>query len=422
MEMSKRMFKRVAIAHPIDPTQDAGGCLLDTSETVKQSCFNAVWITVSGFVLEVVPEKTDSPPQGIGTHFKRVGIWNQQNWEDFAAYSSGSPEEYAEVTLLAQRTPSKGTPNSTVVDYVCSMRFPHHDPTNELVAKRLYWPEEERESEILQKVYGIAEKDTKGQAKYHVPEMIWSHNSKDTSTANIRRTLGHKDAERGRRVLSIIVFRKLDPITNLSEDEFLSVWWQIILCHYALWQKQVHHCDISPSSLMVYKTSDGRYIGVLNDFDLSSTQDTPSDQERTGTVPFMAVELLAKNAIEGKRLYQNDAESFIWVFAWVCLRYEGGRLLRKGRLLDEWLKLDAIRCRSEKAGFLMEHRHDMIPSQSHKKNWDIAQFCLDALGSYYSLRPSLRAKLEDHVIFKTWLEDHIHNPERLSPKLLDVRV
>ncbi|KIK41000.1 hypothetical protein CY34DRAFT_806604 [Suillus luteus UH-Slu-Lm8-n1] len=304
--------------------------------------------------------------------------------------------------------------------------LPHHNPhnpTSELVAK-LYWPEEERESEaeILKKVYKIAEKDKVGKVKYHVPEMVWSHKFEDTSTANIRTALGLKDAERGRRVLYIIVFKKLDPITDLSEDEFLSAWWQIILCHYALWENQVHHRDVSPSNLMVYKTSDGRYIGVLNDFDLSSTRETPSGQERTGTVPFMALRLLKKDAIEGKvqHLYQHDAESFLWVFAWVCLRYEDGRLLSKATLLNEWLKLDAIQCFDKKNAFLMEHRHDMTPSQSHKKNWDIVQICLDSLASYYSLRPSLRSTMEDHVAFKTWLEDHIHNPERLSPRFLDV--
>ncbi|KIK41007.1 hypothetical protein CY34DRAFT_806615 [Suillus luteus UH-Slu-Lm8-n1] len=403
--MSKRMFKHVAIAHPIDPTQDAGGCLLDTFEIVKRSCrVNAFRIMVSGFVLEVVPEKTDSPPQGIGTHFKRVGICNQQNWEDFVAYFSGDPEEHVEVILLAQRTPSKGTPNSTVLGYVCSVRFPHHDPTNELVAKRLHWPEEDRESEILQKVYDLAENDTK-----------------DTSTANIRRALGHQDAERGRRVLSIIVFSKLDPITNLSEDEFLSAWWQIILCHYALWQKQVHHCDISPSSLMVYKTSDGRYIGVLNDFDLSLTRETPPGQERTGTAPFMAIDLLTEEAIEGKvqHLYQHDAESFLWVFAWVCLRYEGGRLLRKGRPLDEWLKPDAIQCHDKKTGFLMGHRHDMKPSQSHKKNWDIAMACLRIVYNSYGEDPSLRT-LENKDAFEKWLETPVLS--KLPPSLLNVRL
>jgi len=112
--------------------------------------------------------------------------------------------------------------------------LPHHNPhntTNELVAK-LYWPKEERESEaeILQKVYKIADEDEEGKVKHHVPEMVWSHKFEDTSTAGIRRTLGLQDAERGSRVLYIIVFRKLDPITDLSEDEFLSAWWQIILC------------------------------------------------------------------------------------------------------------------------------------------------------------------------------------------------
>ncbi|KAG1768856.1 hypothetical protein EDD22DRAFT_999864 [Suillus occidentalis] len=302
--------------------------------------------------------------------------------------------------------------------------LPHHNPhnpTSELVAK-LYWPEEERESEaeILQKVYEIAKKDTEGKVKYHVPEMVWSHKFEETSTAHIRTALGLKDAERGRRVLYIIVFKKLDPITDLSEDEFLSAWWQIILCHYVLWEKQVHHRDISPSNLMVYKTSDGRYIGVLNDFDLSSTRDTPSGQERTSTVPFMALRLLTKDAIEGKvqHLYQHDAESFLWVFAWVCLRYEGGRLLRKGRPLDEWLKLDAIRCYNVKTGFLTGHCYDMIPSQSHKKNWNIAMACLRIVNMSYADDP-LRT-LENKDAFEKWLEASVLS--KLPPSLLNVRL
>ncbi|KAG2120014.1 hypothetical protein BD769DRAFT_1641729 [Suillus cothurnatus] len=302
--------------------------------------------------------------------------------------------------------------------------LPHHNPhntTNELVAK-LYWPEEERESEaeILQKVYKIADEDEEGKVKHHVPEMVWSHKFEDTSTAGIRRTLGLQDAERGSRVLYIIVFRKLDPITDLSEDEFLSAWWQIILCHYALWEKQVHHRDVSPSNLMVYKTSDGRYIGVLNDFDLSSTRDSPSGQERTGTVPFMALRLLTQDAIAGKvkHLYQHDAESFLWVLAWVCLRYREGRLLRQGRPLDEWLKVDAIQCRKEKTDFLMSDRHNMKPSQSHTKNWDIAMSCLRTFNLSYADDPTRTLVNKD--AFETWLEKHVQSELPLS--LLTVRL
>jgi hypothetical protein len=46
----------------------------------------------------------------------------------------------------------------------------------------------------------------------------------------------------------------------------------------------------------------------------------------TGTVPFMAIELLTQEAIEGKvkHMYRHDAESFIWVLTWVCLHYRVG--------------------------------------------------------------------------------------------------
>ncbi|KIK35035.1 hypothetical protein CY34DRAFT_96861 [Suillus luteus UH-Slu-Lm8-n1] len=290
--------------------------------------------------------------------------------------------------------------------------LPHHNPhnpTSELVAK-LYWPEEERESEaeILQKV------------KYHVPEMVWSHKFEDTSTAHIRMALGLKDPEWGRRVLCIIVFKKLDPITDLSEDEFLSASWQIILCHYVPWEKQVHHRDVSPSNLMVYKTSDGRYIGVLNDFDLSSMRETPSGQERTGTVPFMALRLLKKDAIEGKvqHLYQHDAESFLWVFAWVCLRYEGGRLLRKGRPLDEWLKLGVIRCYNVKTGFLTGHRHDLIPCNRTKRIGTL-QWRAFALSTRH-MRMILYARWKTRMHLRSGLKNPILS--KLPPSLLNVRL
>ncbi|KAG1755259.1 uncharacterized protein EDB91DRAFT_1001161, partial [Suillus paluster] len=94
--------------------------------------------------------------------------------------------------------------------------------------------------------------------------------------------------------------------------------------HRVLWKDGVRHRDVSPSNLRVYRLV-GRVIGIFNDYDLSLTQeDSPSSLERAGAIPFMALELLTKKAIEGhvEHLYQHDAESFIWVLTWVCLRYE----------------------------------------------------------------------------------------------------
>jgi len=101
--------------------------------------------------------------------------------------------------------------------------------SSELVAK-IYWPEETRQSEaeILKEVEKIATETL--EVKDHVPEVIWSHKFEGTSTAGIREALGIHNAQLGSRVLYIIVFRKLRPITELSGDEFLRAWWHAVVC------------------------------------------------------------------------------------------------------------------------------------------------------------------------------------------------
>jgi hypothetical protein len=58
---------------------------------------------------------------------------------------------------------------------------------------------------------------------------------------------------------------------------------------------------------------DGKRMGVLNDYDLSSLANVqgPQGNERTGTVPFMARELLTEEGQRGKvkHLYRHDLES-----------------------------------------------------------------------------------------------------------------
>ncbi|KAG2132079.1 hypothetical protein DEU56DRAFT_914275 [Suillus clintonianus] len=182
--------------------------------------------------------------------------------------------------------------------------------------------------------------------------------------------------------------------------------------------------DVNPSNLVVYRTPDDRVIGIFNDFDLSSIQDIPSCQERTGTVPFMALDLLMEQVVEGKvkHLYRHDAESFIWVLTWVCLCYECSVFIGKGTPLDDWLKVDAIGCHQNKSSFLNLVRGVIKPSDSHHKNWDLAQSYLDTIGSWYGMRASRRPMAEDHIVFQTWLEDKIIESQRLSRELLDVRV
>ncbi|KAG2361220.1 hypothetical protein BDR07DRAFT_76204 [Suillus spraguei] len=208
--------------------------------------------------------------------------------------------------------------------------------------------------------------------------------------------------------------------------KFLSAWWHIVVCHYTLWGQNFHHRDVNPDNLMVYKSSDGRYIGALHDFDLSSTQDSPPGRGRTGTVPFVAIELLTNSKI--KHLYRHDAESFIWVLTWVSLRYREGMLLNKGRQLDRWLQVDAIKCRKEKSDFLIFGRRGIEPSSSHVDSWIVARSSLHLVALFYVGDPESSDSeselfshwVTDAAVFKTWLGQGIRKV--LPPELLDVCV
>ncbi|KAH7922715.1 hypothetical protein BV22DRAFT_1070026 [Leucogyrophana mollusca] len=292
-----------------------------------------------------------------------------------------------------------------------SADYPRHNMAGELVIK-LFWPENSRESEedILKKVYEIAKDDP--DVAGHVPEFIWAHKFKETSTATIRVALNMADPFRGARTFCGIVFRRLLPITDLSDKVFLRTWWQTAMCHYKLWRGGVHHRDISANNLMYY-LKDNVPVGVVNDFDLASTKQGPTGNERTGTVPFMAIELLEHEGRAGHitHRYQHDAESLGWVLLWISLRYYNGALIDRNRPLDEWLQVDATRCHEKKCGFMMSasSRAAYKCSPSHEESWQIAQqFLFQMFGLHFHGSPVK----PDEEIFSQYLlknvEPYLH--------------
>ncbi|KAI6022952.1 hypothetical protein BKA83DRAFT_4271284 [Pisolithus microcarpus] len=257
------------------------------------------------------------------------------------------------------------------------------------IVAKLFWAEQSRtsEPEILWKVYEIAERHE--EVRGHVPDMMCYHTYWDTSTALIRDRLGLKP--NGARVLYLIVLRKLRPITELVETDFLRAWWATVKCHLTLWKNGVYHRDISPSNLMFKRTSDGKIMGVLNDFDLASIEDGLTGTERTGTVPFMALELLHPEGLRGqtKHAYEYDAESFIWALTWITLRYDNGTLRATGRPLDEWLGVNATTCRREKSAFLLyTNRRKLQAGIGHEENLPVAHACMDNLLRYTASKVS----------------------------------
>ncbi|KAK0213608.1 hypothetical protein IW262DRAFT_318947 [Armillaria fumosa] len=68
------------------------------------------------------------------------------------------------------------------------------------------------------------------------------------------------------------------------------------------------------------------YVAFSTIFDLSSLRDTPgaSSAQRTGTLPYMALELLTndENGNPPKHLYRHDVESIFYVILLLCCRYK----------------------------------------------------------------------------------------------------
>ncbi|KAF9235699.1 hypothetical protein BU15DRAFT_77724 [Melanogaster broomeanus] len=258
---------------------------------------------------------------------------------------------------------------------------------------KFYWGEEARDSEksILQKVMKVTADDVQG----HVPDLLFAHQF-SVSTSTIRKTLGLEDPDRGSRTLWFLVFPKLFPITRLQGDELFSAWRQCVLCHYALWNAGIHHRDVSPANLMYYRRDDTNrtIVGVLNDYDLASlaSQKSPLGNERTGTIPFMAIDLLDPDGQDGKlkHLYRHDMESFIWVFVWICFQYKGGSFQPRAPL-HEWAKDNASGCVDKKRSFLAVPRYpEDLAIRTKRRVQDLVDF----LSRQHSTRNGRKRSLE----------------------------
>jgi hypothetical protein len=144
----------------------------------------------------------------------------------------------------------------------------------------------------------------------------------------------------------------------------------VMIGHYHLWAGGIEHNDISVKNLMYDKLNDDH--GILNDYDLAHLYGSPrpSGTERTGTMPFMALDLLTDAAWEGKvtRRYRHDCESFAWVLFWICCRYDGGKEISTPPL-NELITGDYNQCFKEKHTIFSRIDH-IVATPSYKTIWN----------------------------------------------------
>jgi Fungal protein kinase len=107
------------------------------------------------------------------------------------------------------------------------------------LAVKVYWPEGSltREMEIIDAAQQLGE--TYDEVNGHVPDLICSHDFGECSTATIRDSLGVKSE--GHRILRVMLFRRLYPITGLTGEKFWKAFWDCFICELL----HPFHCLVS---------------------------------------------------------------------------------------------------------------------------------------------------------------------------------
>jgi hypothetical protein len=122
--------------------------------------------------------------------------------------------------------------------------------------------------------------------------------------------------------------------------EFLVACRDVIKGHKSLYQDgKILHRDVSVNNIIITDAENGEGpTGMLIDLDLAKELGSgPSGaRHRTGTMEFMAIEVLKGMA----HTHRHDLESFFYVFLWVIIRYgqETEKNLPETSRLRDWYK------------------------------------------------------------------------------------
>ncbi|OCH84813.1 hypothetical protein OBBRIDRAFT_375200 [Obba rivulosa] len=237
---------------------------------------------------------------------------------------------------------------------------------------KIAWPQEDRdaEDELIRKIRRAI--DENDEARRYLKHIVDLKCSLTLSMEDVRLPRIFMDdvplASSHRRMWRALVMEEYLPLQLVdSVDEFKEVFKHVLHGHRWAWEAAgVLHRDVSIYNVMFYRdTETGKVIGVLCDWDLAQERDRlgpdlfeiptiaktsgdgvhentdgavgterkdhppgqgteipeplPRDaaRYRTGTGPFMAIDLLTEK-ITPEHQYRYDLESFFYVLVWFC--------------------------------------------------------------------------------------------------------
>ncbi|KAH6901571.1 hypothetical protein BKA70DRAFT_1568397 [Coprinopsis sp. MPI-PUGE-AT-0042] len=202
--------------------------------------------------------------------------------------------------------------------------------------------------------------------KDHLPEIVYSDKFSAEDLALPWAVLSLPELQgMDLRDLHVIASRLYQPIWEVkTAQDFMKIWIDCIRCHFVAWDVGKYlHRDLSENNLMFWTPEkDAKSIpkGVVNDWDMASALDETnqvpmsSTQHRTGTLPFMSIDLLER--APPRHYYRHDLESFFYILLWAVVRYDiqNGKRRPLPESLSDWSSPDLRTAHSFKSHLLKD--------------------------------------------------------------------
>ena len=317
--------------------------------------FHCLSLEQNGILETIVPKNAELLSKSKHRQKGQVA----QNGNKLHFFKNEKHESFeVELTDAISRDPAM-VGRSTVVLNATSKKW----PKVKLVVK-ISWPTSGRvsETDFLKKASAMAEGDH-GWAANHLPRVYYAEDvvfHPDSTLESVAHLFENAEFANGdyvyeRRTLRIIIQERLYPLKSLTNVKEIGQVFLDVACstyispasqtppaypslvHRWLYEHPgILHRDLSFNNIMCRlvkeKNDKGsqeqKVYGVLTDYDLSSWTDslkpdyTKTSQQRTGTPPYMAHELL--QGTSPIHLYRHDVESLFYIMLLMAARHTIG--------------------------------------------------------------------------------------------------
>ncbi|TBU31170.1 hypothetical protein BD311DRAFT_863636 [Dichomitus squalens] len=110
-------------------------------------------------------------------------------------------------------------------------------------------------------------------------------------------------------------------LEEFQENSFNLCYYLVccLLAHARAFEASIIHRDISAGNILIYKDDDGKWHGLLNDWELSKKIDDSRQTDCIGTWQYMAARALTNS--NRKIVIQDELESFFHVLLYFAVRF-----------------------------------------------------------------------------------------------------